>query len=73
MDIAYIVPGLMVLAAPALTLLGFVASFFYPAQLNRDQRFAIHTKLVVLYIALCTFAWITLHHDPGNVVEWWLD
>ena len=73
MDFAYFVPGFLLLAMPALIPLGLAASFFCPLRVCRGRRFILSTTLVVLYVALCTFALVGLRKDPGGVVEWWLD
>lgn len=73
MNMAYVVPGLMIMAMPVLTPLGLAASFLCPVQPSCGRRFARNTKLAILYVALCTCAVITLRQDPGRVVEWWFD
>ena len=73
MDIAYIIPGLLVVAMPVLTPIGFAASFFCPVRTRRGARYALNTALAVMYVALCVFALLMLRADGGRVVEWWFD
>ena len=73
MDIAYIVPGFLVMAMPVLTPIGLAASFFCPVQVRRVSRYAQNCVLAVLYVALCALALLMLRADPGRVVEWWFD
>ena len=73
MDIAYFVPGILVMAMPVLTPIGLIASFFCPISTRRAVRYALKAALAVLYVALCAFVLLTLRTDPGRVVEWWFD
>ena len=73
MDIAYPVPGLLLLVMPVMTPLGLASSFFCPVRKPLSKRYAFRSLLVVFYIALCAMAWTLLNKDPGRVVEWWLD
>ena len=73
MDIVYPVSGLLPLVMPAMVPLGLAASFYCPVWKPLSERYTFRGLLVVLYIALCTFAWTLLSEDPGRVVEWWAD
>lgn len=73
MDIAYVVPGLLVLAMPVLAPIGLAASFFCPVQARRGSRYAHNSVLAILYVALCALALLMLRADQGRVVEWWFD
>ena len=73
LDIAYYLPGLLLMLMPVLVPLGFAASFFCPVNPRSGRRHVSRPALAVLYISLCAIVLLTLRSDPGRVVEWWFD
>ncbi|MEM8666289.1 MAG: hypothetical protein AAGG48_02150 [Planctomycetota bacterium] len=73
MDLAYPIPGFLLLGVPVLTPLGFVAAFFHPFRVRPNTRFKLCCSLGALYVALCVSALILLRADFGSVIEWWFD
>jgi hypothetical protein len=73
LDIAYYVPGILVMLMPVLAPIGLAASFFCPITTRRDLRHALRAAFAILYVVFCAIALLTLRSDPGRVVEWWFD
>lgn len=73
MVVVYLIPGLLLVAMPALAPLGLAASFFCPICPRGRLRWLQKTALAILYIALCAIVLLMLRADPGRVVEWWFD
>ena len=73
LDIAYYVPGVLLLLMPILVPVGLAASFFCPINARPGQRHAWRAAFSVLYVVLCAIALLTLRSDPVRVVEWWFD
>ena len=73
LDIAYYIPGILLMLVPVLAPLGLVASFFCPINARRGVRHSWRAAFAALYVALCALALLTLRSDPGRVVEWWFD
>ena len=73
MVVVYLIPGLLLMAMPALTPLGLAASFFCPFRARHRLRLAQNFAIAFLYIALCAIVLLMLRSDPGRVVEWWFD
>jgi hypothetical protein len=72
-DIAYIISGLLVMAMPLLTPIGFASSFFCPVRSVHGKRYSLVAGLAVLYVLLCALSLLMLRADFGRAVEWWFD
>ncbi len=73
LDIAYYIPGILLMFMPVLAPVGLAASFFFPVNTRRELRYGWGPALAIVYIVLCVTALLTLRADPGRVVEWWFD
>ena len=73
LDIAYYVPGILMMLMPVLTPIGLGASFFCPIHCGPRMRYALGATLAVVYVALCVTTLLTLRADPADVIEWWFD
>ncbi len=73
LDIAYYVPGILVMLMPVLAPIGLAASFFCPITTRRGRRHVLGAAFAILYVVLCAIVLLTLRSDPGRVVEWWFD
>lgn len=72
MDVAYPLSVIVVSSVPLLTPIGFVASFFSPMRVIKNgvqQGFV----LAAIYVAVCVTLVALVRHDPGRVIEWWID
>lgn len=73
LNVAYYIPGILLMLMPVLAPIGLAASLFFPINTRRRLRHALGPAFAVLYIMLCAIALLTLRSDPGRVVEWWFD
>ena len=72
MNIAYFLPGFLLMGLPILAPLGLAASFSLPSR-TQSFRYGIAATLAAIYIMACSGVIMLLRQDPGRVVEWWFD